>query len=258
MSQPWFHVDGAHGHSSGPVQLDPLEVRHAVGARRLRDGDPVVLFDGRGGMADAVLGQRGRVAEPVGPWRQVAAPMPRVAIASAIPKGDRSASMIDMATQLGMAEFVPLRCERSVVEATPNLLQRLARVALEACKQSRRPHVPRIGAEVSVQEIVRRAGDGERTLVADPAGDPVGRCAVGDAVTVVVGPEGGCTPAELDVFREAGCGLVSLGDGVLRVETAVVAAVAGVRGWGGGLRTQDSGLRTQDLGLRTQDSGLRT
>src|SRR3989344_4555511 len=73
-------------------------------------------------------------------------PRPAVHLACALPKGDRAAVLLDMATQLGMVRFTPLMCARNVVKPGANSRERLRRICLEACKQSRRFYLPEIEA----------------------------------------------------------------------------------------------------------------
>lgn len=236
MAAPWIHVEPPElrAGESGRALLDPQELRHATGAKRLRDGDAVVLFDGRGLVADATLAERGSAADHAAP-RVVPPPSPHLTLATAIPKGDRSAVLVDMATQLGASAFVPLRCVRSVVTATPAVTMRLARVALEACKQSRRSHLPSFGAECTPAAAVVAAIAGHATvLLLDPHGAPIARLRSSWGATTrlvaLVGPEGGFDDAEIDEATALGAVQVSLGGGVLRVETAAVAAAQAVMG----------------------------
>lgn len=203
-------------------------MRHAAGARRLRDGDAVTLFDGHGVAASAMLVDRGRSAR-VASTTHVPPPTPAIVIAAALPKGDRAATMIDLATQLGMAEFIPLRCERSVVTATDSGIARLRRVAIEACKQSRRAWLPRFAPERTPAEAIDDASSGDGLLLlADQAGGAPGVVFDGltARVTVLIGPEGGFAESEFAEFAAAGVRRMALGANVLRIEAAVAAACA--------------------------------
>jgi 16S rRNA (uracil1498-N3)-methyltransferase len=238
MAAPWIYVGGnsleLRAGQSGRAELDAQELRHATGAKRLRHGDAVVLFDGRGVVADATLTQRGDAADYAAP-RMVAPPRPHLTLATALPKGDRSAVLVDMATQLGASSFVPLRCVRSVVTATPSVTTRLRRVAVEACKQSRRPHLPSFGAECTPAQAVAAARAAQAiVLLLDPRGASIAplRSSWGGETRLValVGPEGGFDDAELEEATALGAVAVSLGTGVLRVETAAVAVTQAVMG----------------------------
>jgi 16S rRNA (uracil1498-N3)-methyltransferase len=210
------------------AQLRGDEARHAAGARRLKPGDTLLLFDGRGTIARArfqALGDRGREVEAViEEHRQLPRPRPEVHLACALPKGDRAAVMLDMATQLGMASFTPLLCEHSVVKPGEGTLERLRRVCLEACKQSRRAWLPEIYAPATLAQMVARDGI---KWIAHPDGKAVAELAMAiqEPVTVLVGPEGGFTTPELEQAVTHGAHHVALGTTILRVETAAVTLV---------------------------------
>lgn len=135
-----------------------------------------------------------------------------------------------MATQLGMTRFAPLACARSTVAPRPETPERWQRICIEACKQSRRAHLPELGPPVSVVEAAdAAAAEGARLLVAhpDPTARPVGTARGGVAAfALFVGPEGGFTEEEIDALRVRGAHLVTLGPRVLRIETAAVALLA--------------------------------
>ncbi|MCA9285947.1 MAG: 16S rRNA (uracil(1498)-N(3))-methyltransferase [Phycisphaerales bacterium] len=227
----WFlvaHVPSVGGHA----RLEGDEARHA-GSRRLRDGESAVVFDGAGTVGEAVVTERGRTLQ-VTSVRRVERGAPEIEVATALPKGDRAATLLDMGTQLGMDVFTPLETARSVVSPTDNARRRWERVCVEACKQSRRAWLPRIGPTVPPERAAEQALErGAALLLADREGAPVSsvldslrHC---ERLCVFIGPEGGFTDAERDAIRAAGAHGIRLAEGVLRVETAVVAVVALLR-----------------------------
>ncbi|MFO0874799.1 MAG: RsmE family RNA methyltransferase [Phycisphaerales bacterium] len=231
IAAPWIHVDRVPADGAA-VPLDADAARHAAGARRLRDGDTVTLFDGEGLVADAMLVDRCRAARATSAPRRVAPAASTVVIAAALPKGDRAATMIDLATQLGMDEFVPLRCERSVTTATENGIARLERVAIEACKQSRRAWLPRFAPErTPAGALDDSARAGATIVLADGAGGALdhGIARPAARIVVLIGPEGGFAESEIAACIAAGAHRVSFGAHVLRIEAAVAAACAIVR-----------------------------
>lgn len=245
-SAPWFPMRPLPAEGDA-ASLPRDEAKHATGSRRLSPGDEVVLFDGRGGVAVARLGSTrsrdGALAVTVGRRLECRPPVPAVTIATAVPKGDRWGTLLDMAGQLGAARIVPIDCERSVVRAGQVRRDRSERILVEACKQSRRPWCPELAASSTPVEIVREAararaavGTGSWIAVAHPGGAAmerlhhgIERCA---AITVVVGPEGGFTEREVDACRAEGAAIASLGDSILRIETACVVALAILRSGG--------------------------
>jgi len=210
------------------AHLSEDETRHASHARRLRSGDVLWLFDGRGNLARATLkNDRGRSLEAlVTEHRRAPALQPAIHLACALPKGDRASVLLDMVTQLGVASFTPLLCERSVVDPGEGTLERLRRICLEACKQSRRVYLPEVHAPAKFADVLARDG---AKWIAHPAGKPVGSfSSAPQPLTLLIGPEGGFTPEEIEDATQAGAECVALGSTILRIEAAAVALVAAV------------------------------
>lgn len=241
MAAPWFHLDPLP--DAGAVWLSKDEAKHATGARRLGEGDSVVLFDGRGTLATATLlgtrDRRGDVEARIDSIERQEPISPRIELATALPKGDRLSTLLDMATQAGVDHLIPLRCEWGVVKPHGETPERWQRIAIESAKQSRRAWVPTFGAPMTVAEACR-GGEGCRVMLAHPGGAPIGaimeswgsRSAAGGSpstVRVLIGPEGGFSEAELEVAAASGAERVSLSPHVLRIETAAVVAVGMLR-----------------------------
>ncbi|OGI44174.1 MAG: hypothetical protein A2V92_04650, partial [Candidatus Muproteobacteria bacterium RBG_16_65_31] len=164
-------------------------------------------------------------------------PKPPIHLACALPKGDRQAVLLDMATQLGMAGFTPLLCERSVVKPVGGALGRWRRICLEACKQSRRLHLPEIReAATPAEAAARAAAEGARIWIAHPSGGPAScndAAHAAPGIVLLIGPEGGFTEKEVAQALSHGARPVSLGPAILRIETAAVALLATVALSGG-------------------------
>jgi 16S rRNA (uracil1498-N3)-methyltransferase len=211
------------------------EARHASGARRLRPGDRVTLFDGRGLTASAELAEvrdRGLSVEfQVREHHRQPAPAPALHLACALPKGDRLGTLLDMGTQLGMSSFTPLRCEHSVVRPGDGASDRWRRIVLEACKQSRRAWLPEILPAAGPAEVARAAvARGAPVWIAHPDGPPpAAAIAAGDNQWFLIGPEGGFSKSEVTGAEAAGARRIGLGDGILRIETAAIALLAAAR-----------------------------
>lgn len=241
MSVPWFHVEALPG-SGEIVLLDKKEAKHALGPRRLGDGDEVVVFDGQGAWASARIGsrdERGGLELVVGDHHQALSENPSIELAASLPKGDRLSTMVDMATQLGISAFTPLKCDFSVVSLDrkrQDPTERWSRIMVEACKQSRRATLPAIGREATPASVLERAeAEGATIVVGDAAGHPPGEAFVGiSRVVLLVGPEGGFSPPEQAMLEAAEVDgrvrRVAIGRGVLRVETAATALIAVARG----------------------------
>ncbi len=226
MNEPMFYCESIPP-AGETARLRGDEAHHAIAARRLKRGDVLQLFDGHGNLARAQYQESGgsrREVElilTIKERQQVAPAKPTIHLACALPKGDRAAVLLDMATQLGMSSFTPLRCERSVVDPSENALQRLRRICLEACKQSRRAYIPEIRTPRTIEEVVAR---GSAIWIAHPDGEVVNRVLpkMGEDLTILIGPEGGFTEDEVAQASTHGATRVALGANILRIETAAV------------------------------------
>lgn len=235
MTEPLFYSE----HLSDPgttLTLTGGEAYHAAASRRLHPGESLWLFDGRGGQARATLlhvTARGRALELRIEERSTASPpKPAIHLACALPKGDRQAVLLDMATQLGMTQFTPLVCERGVVKPAASHAERWQRICLEACKQSRRLYLPVIHPPASPEEAAARAvREKSNAWIAHPSTQAISLSSalseVSPAdVTILVGPEGGFTEEEIRQTIASGAKSIALGAAILRIETAALALMA--------------------------------
>jgi 16S rRNA (uracil1498-N3)-methyltransferase len=200
------------------LALDDRVEHHLRRVLRIGGHEPVTVTDGGGRWRVCRLTAHGLTAESdvlCAPRR-----LPPSTIAVAIPKQDRPEWIVQKATELGVDRIVFLEAERSVVRwdemRAARHRARLERVAAEALMQSRRVWLPQVSGPVPAAHVLPDA------VAAEPGGRPV---AASDR-TVAIGPEGGWTAAELALAA----GTVALSDGVLRVETAAVAACVALAG----------------------------
>jgi 16S rRNA (uracil1498-N3)-methyltransferase len=230
-----------------PVVLDGDEGRHAVTVRRIRPGERVDVTDGGGRVArcrvdEAARGVLTLVVEQVTDSEQR---YPRLILVQALAKGGRDERAVELATELGVDAVVPWQAERSVVRWSGDRADRAHRrwvaTATAAAKQSRRATVPVIEPCTATSGLAARVAGagGELALILhEEATQPLTGLPVEDgvdAVLVVVGPEGGITPGEIDLLAGAGGHVVRLGPEVLRTSSAGPAALAvlsvGLRRW---------------------------
>jgi 16S rRNA (uracil1498-N3)-methyltransferase len=215
------------------VQLDKDQARHAARVLRLSVGDRVRLLDGEGGVAQAVLAEvgPGRTSCRIESIERVPTPTPRIELASAIPKGPRADGMVNDLAQLGTHRLIPLIAERSVVVPRDTKLQRFAKAAAEAGKQSGNAWFMRIDSATAFAQAIDC--DADLKLIADPDAKPLVGLAqqLADAHTarVLVGPEGGLTDDERSAAIQAGFTPWRFSPNVLRIETAACAAAAILR-----------------------------
>jgi 16S rRNA (uracil1498-N3)-methyltransferase len=236
MSLPRFHVpDVAPGRAR--VVLPEHAAHHAHEVLRLRPGDAVRIFDGRGTEFEAVMDvvHRKEVAALLGP---VVEPRPesplRVTLAVAPLKGDRMELVIQKAVELGVAEIRPVVTIRTDAAARPALRgsrqERWEKVASGAAEQCGRAVVPDVLPTITLEELLPLPFQGRRLLFLETLGvaaltpEPAA-----SNVMLLIGPPGGFEDREVEAARAAGFEAVSLGPRVLRTETAAVAAVTAVQ-----------------------------
>jgi 16S rRNA (uracil1498-N3)-methyltransferase len=231
MSPPLFLVDALPAGET--YRLDGPEGHHAATVARMRPGEALILADGRGGTAAAVVAATGRgILDVTVTGRGYAPPpRPRVAVVQGIAKGERGELAVQMLTEVGADEIVPWSAARSVVRwRDERPWRRWQATAREAAKQSRRAWLPEVPAPATTSEVADRIGAASAAYVLHEAAEyPLSTVELPEAGTVlllVVGPEGGVAPEELAAFEAAGAQAVRLGTQVLRTSTAGVAALA--------------------------------
>ena len=238
MSRPVFVVaagalDAASDGSR--LRLEGSEGRHAAVVRRIQAGEEVDLVDGSGRRATSEVLAAGHdgLEVTVLAVTQEPEPQPRFVLVQALAKGDRDDQAIEAATELGVDAIIPWQSQRSIVQWRGERGRRShakwADQVRAAAKQSRRARFPAVEQPVDLGALTRRVQEAtvayvlheEATLPLAGADLP----AQGE-VLVVVGPEGGISPDELDALREAGAQTVRLGHTVLRSSSAGPAALA--------------------------------
>jgi 16S rRNA (uracil1498-N3)-methyltransferase len=238
MSQARFYCAEL---TPGVITLDQAESRHALQSLRLRPGNEVTLFDGRGRLAHGVLladdeagRRRTRRLARLAVNRILCEQPPAATLTLVVAgcKGPRLSWMVEKLTELGTTRVVITEFERSVVHVGATQADKLRRTALEATKQSQRVWLPEISCGVSLAEAVR-GQDADAVLIAHPADEAAslsahlhGHKLWERRLTAIIGPEGGLTDEELAMLSEAQGELVRLAPHILRVETAAVSIAA--------------------------------
>jgi 16S rRNA (uracil1498-N3)-methyltransferase len=235
LNDPVFLVEGLPAGES--TVLTGSEGHHAARVRRIAPGEQVVLSDGAGGLARctvrAVAGAGLDLA--VVERTYSAPPAPRLVVVQALAKGERGELAVELMTEMGVDEVVPWSAGRSIAhwqgDRGEKALLRWRSTAREAAKQSRRAWLPRVAALSGTAGVANRLSAASAALVLHQPAEvrlaAVPLPADGDVV-LVVGPEGGISPDELDAFTAAGGVPCRLGPSVLRTSTAGAAALAAV------------------------------
>jgi 16S rRNA (uracil1498-N3)-methyltransferase len=222
------------------VTLSVEESHHLTRVLRLRIGDEVSIFDGRGHECAARVEVVGPKTTTLTILRAIpsppALPVP-VVLAQAVLKGDKMDDVVRDATMVGVAAIVPLVTERSLVSVSTltngRAVDRWTRVAIASAKQCGRAHLPAIEQPVSFEAWLATPFDGYRLMFAEPSSEPrpqtlrdVLARSTPAAIACVIGPEGGWSVAERGTASAAGCIAVTLGSMTLRADAAGLVAAA--------------------------------
>jgi 16S rRNA (uracil1498-N3)-methyltransferase len=225
--------------SAGDTRRLPQDVStHVARVLRARAGQLLTLFDGRGGEYDATILDidRDGVRVRIDAHRPIERESPlRVTLLQALARGERMDLIVQKATELGVAAILAWSAERSVVRLDDAGLARRCEhwraIAISACEQCGRNQVPPIDAVADLASACARAdGASLRLLLAPEATRSlISMAGRSPGVSLVVGPEGGFSDAELALAAQQGFQSCRLGPRVLRAETAPLAALAALQ-----------------------------
>ncbi|HEV7815453.1 MAG TPA: 16S rRNA (uracil(1498)-N(3))-methyltransferase [Janthinobacterium sp.] len=228
----------------GAVVNLPEAVVHHVQVLRLAPGDIITLFNGEGGEYAAGLAGIGKrqVSAEVKAYRQRDVELPyAVTLAQALPEASKMDWIIEKAIELGASGVQPLAAQRCVVrlsaERAEKKLAHWQGIIVSASEQSGRNRLARLGGlEQYAEWIVQQ--DLHRRIILTPRADQSladwARHQAPQAVTLVIGPEGGLSEAEEKAAIQHGALALAMGPRILRTETAGLAAIAALNAsWGG-------------------------
>lgn len=211
--------------------------RYIGNVLRLRVGDRLILFDGRGKECDAVIRELDAVSAAVEilEKRDVSTAGVRVTLAQALPKGSKMDVIVQKTTELGVTRVIPFHSLRSIprlpAEKSRLKTARWQKIAVEACRQCGRADIPEVTDVLSFEEAVEVGVPGAlKLLLWEEERERRARevlkdenAAQTDDIVVMVGPEGGFAPSEVDKALKLQYRSVGLGPRILKVETASIA-----------------------------------
>lgn len=216
--------------SSSTVELDPEQSAHARTVLRLKAGDEVDVFDGKGSefLCEVVsVGKKRTELSVIAPADPPAPESPLdLTLAAALLKHDKFDLVVQKAVELGVTRLVPVVTARCDVpaKAAEKRIPRLERIAVEASKQCGRAVLMEIGAVAGFDEFTERP-NGTKLIFTEKGGSPLPAKAEGP-LTALVGPEGGWEAEEIARAESFGFRSVTLGGRILRAETAAIAVAA--------------------------------
>ena len=230
-----FFVEAA-GVNGEEVALSEEESHHIVKVLRLPVGSEFELLDGRGGVYRAQLLAHGRrvAARIVAPIATAGGAGRLLTVYQAILKGEKMDTVVQKCTELGVSRLVPVRTKRCQGgkddERDARRLERWRRIGVAACKQCLRPVLMDIAMPLAVADLASHCQAQRRLLFWEEERElPLrGVADWGETASAALffGPEGGLAGEEVELLRGDGWVTVSLGERILRAETATLGAVA--------------------------------
>lgn len=256
MTAPFFYGDAddlEHVAVGDLLTLAGDEGHHAVTVKRLAVGETVLIGDGRGCVAHAVITEvvnKRELSARVEHVTRQDPPNPSVTVIQALIKGERMERAIETLTEAGVDRIVPWQSQRSIVRvdasSSGKLASKLSNRAEQAAKQARRSVVPEVSTVLKTPGLIEQLNrlDHDRAVVVvlhEDAEQPLNEVLArdGEAITsaeqiiVVVGPEGGIASQELDELIAIGALPVRMGPSVMRASTAGTVALGWVMGASG-------------------------
>lgn len=232
---PRLFVEGALG-AGAQLELPPEQARYLLTVMRRTSGAAVIAFNGRDGEWLTRLEPHGRKGAALLPERMLRQQLTDGELVAepwlifATVKRQATELIVEKATELGCARFVPVRAKRSNTERLNQ--RRLERIATEAAEQSERLTVPTFAPLQSLDAVLTNWPTDRVLIVGDESGTaaPAADALFGRTpgpFAVLVGPEGGFASDELDAMRKLDFVVcVGLGPRVLRAETAAIVGLA--------------------------------
>ncbi len=225
--------------------LTAEQARYVSRVLRLKKDDHVTLFDGQGGEFSAVIKEfvKDRVRLRVGRRRanDIESPL-SIQLVQGLSRGGRMDVVVQKSTELGVHRITPVITEFSVVKLDPEKAakrrEHWLKVSQSACEQCGRNTLPEIDLPQSLHSwLANLADDDTLKIMLDPgSGESIAKLAPAvDAVTLLVGPEGGLSNGERRQCEEKGLKAISLGPRTLRTETAALAGIAVLQAYWGDL-----------------------
>jgi len=229
-------------HVVSPIEFDSTEVEvsgstyhHLFRVKRLEIGEEVRIVDGEGRARRSVVArvERAHAVLALGSAEPSREPALALELLVAPPKPDRAAWLVEKATELGAVAVRFVATDRAARDARsfgPAQILRLHRIAVAAVEQCGRSRIPEVsGVHPFAEALERLEASGGAAVALDPGGEPAARAlppAGALSLFVLIGPEGGWSDPERERFEHLGVRRISLGERILRVETAAAAACA--------------------------------
>ncbi|ACF12550.1 protein of unknown function DUF558 [Chloroherpeton thalassium ATCC 35110] len=228
---PESHIDL----TKNRIELADQEFHHIVRVVRKKSGDTLWITDGRGTCFQTEIEQIGKNSAELKILSQEKKPAPKTKIAVALSlmkASERFDFFLEKATELGVAEILPMMTHRTVSRPAEKQYEkkheRWEKIVLAASKQSRQMWFPKLHPIQPFEEVLKR-NDEVKLIAYENSAQHLVQGFSGKSILFLIGGEGGFTEAEVLAAKQAGFQEMTLGESVLRAETAGIFAVAMVR-----------------------------
>ena len=231
-----------HQISDDKLQILGPEFHHLTNVVRLKKGDEITVLDGEGGIYDVILTDISKkppiAIGEIKSWKQAQRPSLEITLVQAIAKPDSMDVIVQKATELGVYKIIPMTCQHSVPDLSgvrsKRRIERWHQIAISASKQSKRPFFPLIDDIKSFQSALDDLNIEIRLIFIAPSMNYVSAQRLKDVlkkingkkIQIIIGPEGDFTKTEIDYAISKNAIPVSLGENILRTETASISALA--------------------------------
>jgi 16S rRNA (uracil1498-N3)-methyltransferase len=202
---------------------------HHLAVARVEEGEPVEVFDGRGRVwsTEVVESSKRETVLRIVELRHDERRGPELLVGISLIKTTAFELALEKAVEVGVSRIIPILATRSNA-SPPKRLDRWQRIIVEAAKQSKRYWLPLIDEPTPFQDVLRFQAS-TKIVFAERNGGPLKSALAAAPALFLIGPEGGWTDEELEAATKSGFRLVSLGEGILRSETAAIIGAALIR-----------------------------
>lgn len=225
-----FFVDNLPTQIGSLYEFDNEDAQHAVRVLRMAAGETFMLADGTGAWSQVkafAVKKKSMEVEVIASGFQEALPT-TITVVQALPKSDRAKEAIELLTEAGVDRIVPWAATRSIGKAS----EKFTVTAREASKQSRRLRIPEVTDIATTSQICEAIAVSDLAIVFHESTEmKLSDCVSSHNVAhllIIIGPEGGITPTEIEEFKAAGAKVALMGRPILRSAHAGIAAVAAV------------------------------
>ena len=228
-----FFVDKLSGGQTQTLESD--EAHHAIKVMRLKTGEEIKISDGEGNWVSGPISEVGKKNLKIDVTANgiETSKKPELVLVQALTKSDRNKEMLELVTVAGVDRIIPWQAERSISKWQSNSYDKWTSSIKEAGKQSRRVNLPKLEKLMSAKDITDQISASDCILVfhesANEKFSDLDISQSASSIYLVIGPEGGITDTELEIFKLKGGKLVRLGEPVLRSAHAGFAALASIQ-----------------------------